>query len=539
MKTIGDLYSSYIWENSENNSLNYFYNYIPRTHLASILKSKSLVNPSYNPDSLVKLKDILFSYHKNLGLLTPKVEKNIENLDKGVVLAGQQATIFGGAGLIANKIAATINLSEISVQKGHTLVPVFLVNTHDVIQPEITTIHFPNVQSASSKAISLSNGVEGVSSHFILLDDYNWLDDNLAKIENIFNEFRSTLPREKQPLYLERVDHILTFLRETYRSSSSFGEWISLIYGIQANIINDWGLVLFPTSHPEIRRLLVQGYYPILQNRDEYIHEFNRATDKIVDLGLNPTTRKKKPDYSPFFYECSNGHRISLHCKREGDTLTFYNICPVDDEEIFFSTSISDMDLSSVATRLSARLDTNQATFQSIMPVYLRVSGPGEINYNGQVIPAIRKIGLQFPILVKYTRMLYNANWIEDLSKKLEIKEYSLFTKDFFRLLGSVAKARKKNEPELLFEASSQLRAYILAKLELMQSVSAEPTALISIYKAWQWGIYEKNKKWQEVSYPWFFMASITGLRDYLASYRRQYSLNSPVGGIGFINSII
>jgi len=48
---------------------------------------------------------------------------------------------------------------------------------------------------------------------------------------------------------------------------------------------------------------------------------------------------------------------------------------------------------------------------------------------------------------------------------------------------------------------------------------------------------YDEFHKWQEVSWPWFIMASITGLGDYLASYRRYYSEDSPIGGIGYINA--
>ncbi|MHA1115617.1 MAG: bacillithiol biosynthesis protein BshC [Candidatus Heimdallarchaeaceae archaeon] len=537
MNTAGDLYSSYIWENIKHPYLEYFYNFVPKTFHEALEKVSKLPEVYIETNTVESLKKILLSYHEKLGLLTDRVRSNIHNINNGVVLAGQQATIFGGVSLIGNKIAATVTLSELSKEYGRKLSPVFLVNTHDVVQPEITTIHMPNAQTSFTKPISLISIQENIASFAISMRNFDWLDENLKVIKNIFLEFRSLLPKEKQNLFLERVEHILTFMRETYRSSFSFGDWAALIYGIQANIINDWGLVLFPTSHPEIRELLVKGYKPILKRRDEYIEEFNKASNKLFSLGLRPTTPKKEKDYSPFFYECENGHRVVLSCKEEEDSLIFSGKCKIDGQEISFDIDKEKINLEPYARNLAARLDTNQATFQSVMPVYLRVSGPGEINYNAQIIPAVRKVGVQFPVLLKYTRMVYNSNWIEEMSNSPELKEYSLITPELFKLLGQISKAKKKNEKDKLFENAKSLRAFILEKLEKIKQVDDSPTSKVSLLKSWQWGIYTRKKTWQEVSYPWFCLASITGLSDYLRAYKRQYSKYSPVGGIQFLNT--
>ena len=66
---------------------------------------------------------------------------------------------------------------------------------------------------------------------------------------------------------------------------------------------------------------------------------------------------------------------------------------------------------------------------------------------------------------------------------------------------------------------------------------SDKPNSIIERYKSWQFGMYDEFHKWQEVSWPWFIMASVTGLGDYLASYRRYYSEDTPIGGIGYINA--
>ncbi|GAH84733.1 unnamed protein product, partial [marine sediment metagenome] len=184
---------------------------------------------------------------------------------------------------------------------------------------------------------------------------------------------------------------------------SDLGEWMTLIWGIQTNIINDWGIVFFPTSHPEIRKMTSEGYAPFLRSRSNYIHEFNKATEKIEELGFKPTTAKKKPDYSPFFYECPNdNYRIKLSCREDNEVLYFQGKCPIDNVDYSFSVSKDNIDLSAHIKNLYPRLDTNQALLQTIIPTYIRISGPGEINYNAQVIPAVQKLGFKFPLYVKY-----------------------------------------------------------------------------------------------------------------------------------------
>ncbi|MCK5159705.1 MAG: hypothetical protein KAR08_11135, partial [Candidatus Heimdallarchaeota archaeon] len=75
------------------------------------------------------------------------------------------------------------------------------------------------------------------------------------------------------------------------------------------------------------------------------------------------------------------------------------------------------------------------------------------------------------------------------------------------------------------------------SKISQLKSISKEPTNPIAKYKSWQFGMYDEYHQWQEVSWPWFVMSSISGIEDYLASYYRYYSKEALVGGIGYINT--
>lgn len=538
MKTIQELYEAYIYENKDFEDREYFYGFIPKTYREAVEYAISNFDMKVNQKKIETLKKFLIDFHNDLGLLTPKVKENINSLDQGVVIAGQQTTIFGGSGIIANKIATTVHMSELSEELGKKLVPVFWVNSHDGIQPEITNIHLPVKQSGESKTISLPTKHDGVAIHTLSTQDFDWLERNLSIIKNNFLEFRSFVAKENRRLFLEQIEHIVTFLRETYRGTLKMSDWITLIWGIQSNIFNDYGVVFVPSSHPKIRELVFDAYLPMLKRRKQYIEEFNRATEKIEKMGLKPTTAKKAETYAPFFLECPNDHyRITLEARETEEGIVLEGTCPIDKYQESLQLDLTPESLRKYAHRLSPRLDTNQEAIQSIIPAYIRVSGPGEINYNAQVIPAARAIGIKLPLYVKYTRLLHNNPWIEAISKNKKIGEHSLFDEEFFKIIGGCSRAKRKNIKEEIVSYSVKLRDTILKKMEELKQIKTPASSPISIYKSWQFGMYDRYHNWQEVSWPWFIQASVTGLTNYLRVYRKFYAPESMVGGIGYINS--
>ena len=117
MDTVGDFYESHMREGKEFPEGKYFYGHLPRTFSEVLNQINQLPRIEVNSDQLSKLKIILEEYHKKLGLLTPKVQSNINLIQNGVILGGQQTTIFGGSGIIGNKIATIATLSELSREK--------------------------------------------------------------------------------------------------------------------------------------------------------------------------------------------------------------------------------------------------------------------------------------------------------------------------------------------------------------------------------------------------------------------------------------
>ena len=207
MGTLGDLYEKFTRNASDLPDINYFYGNVPKTIDDAISLAKESSEIKIDSNKIVELKRILKNYHKDLGLLTEKVSRNIDLIHQGIVLGGQQATIFGGSGIIGNKIATVTAISDISKEKGHYLVPMFLVNTHDSIQPEISTIHLPNNQSSISKSIFLPDAIDGLVSSQILANQYEWMEESLSIIKNIFNEFRTSIEKDFHKIFSNNFDN--------------------------------------------------------------------------------------------------------------------------------------------------------------------------------------------------------------------------------------------------------------------------------------------------------------------------------------------
>ena len=105
------------------------------------------------------------------------------------------------------------------------------------------------------------------------------------------------------------------------------------------------------------------------------------------------------------------------------------------------------------------------------------------------------------------------------------------------KTLGVIGKAKRKNDFLTLQSSSNELRKLILHKLERLKTVHESSINVVEKYKSWQFGVYDERHNWQEVSWPWFIMASVTGLRSYLGTYKKYYSGDMPIGGIGYLNT--
>ena len=83
MGTLGDLYEKFTRNVSDLPDINYFYGNVPKTIAEAISLAKESSEIKIDSNKIEDLKRILKNYHKDLGLLTEKVSRNIDLIHQG------------------------------------------------------------------------------------------------------------------------------------------------------------------------------------------------------------------------------------------------------------------------------------------------------------------------------------------------------------------------------------------------------------------------------------------------------------------------
>ncbi|MHA1911634.1 MAG: bacillithiol biosynthesis protein BshC [Candidatus Kariarchaeaceae archaeon] len=518
-----------------------FWVHLPRT----LQQAVDSLPPSFpnrlSSEAVEELQLFLHQFHKRLGILTPKVEQNLDFLSNGSIVTGQQPVILGGPCLIANKIACLSSLTDIAHSSGKDLAPILFIGGYDSIQNELTNVYFPNPLTDKPVLLSANDSLngpfpEGVAAHRVGLPSSEWIEKVSSQLIKNFNSFKPHLSASAKKIMKERLDQLLFLLNSSFFSTSSLRDFHAKIWGSLSNLISDLGIILFPASAPEVRRLSAPDYLPLLDNQQTYVRSFGQTTQKLIDLGYQPTLRTRGDKYSPFFYECpTDGFRIALDFTLENGEYRFEGTCDKCKRDYIFLTSDPLSFLSDHAPHLSARVDSAMFIYQRLLGAHLRVSGPGEINYYSQVIPALKSANLEIPTVVRYTRAYYNTPWIEKFGKILQEKgKKALPSKEFFGLLSTRAKALRSGNLDQIVLTNSAFENYLL---ETYQSLSSDKDKQAKMYRAWQFGGF-MGRFGQETVWSWVDMALQTGLSDYLPAYKRIYSPESTFSGMAYINSL-
>jgi len=526
------LYNSDQYEITE-----FFWGGVPKTIGEALTASEAKELPSIDERIIEELRKTLIRYHSKMGILTEKVEENLSRLEDGVILTGQQPATAGGKGLVGNKIATTCKLVQLSgdiVKKPY--VPVFYVADYDGIQPEITHTHFPNPSSSTNLPISLAaDDLAGRAASILRLPGSGWLKTIIEELNNLYTEFFADTNPQVRRLLNTRLECLLALVSTTYLSSPTLTDWFVKIWGTITNIHNDFGVIYLPMSEPEVRDIVIQGrgYEKLLQVQKSFVEHFNLASDKLRHLGYKTGVGDRPKDYVPFFYECDHdSYRVTLSLGSE----TIRGTCPVCGTSYSFPIDARNPNLADICRRISPRVDSSHILVQHLLPIKIRVSGPGEISYFAQVYPAATASGIKLPVFLKYTRMFYNAPWLEDLGKAIAERNLpSLHSRDFFKTLSGWVKAKRKNDTKLLGHEARRLTDLIDSVYASLQTIEDKD---VERYLSWQFGVFGTGTFGQEVSWNWLDLAVNTGIEDYLQTYMRYYEKDTPVAGYFFLNTL-
>ena len=573
-KPVHTIYRGYVERGENRNAAERLWGRIPANMMEAYDALKD-IRKKYRaaPEDTEDLKRAMKRQLRGLGILTSRVEENIDRLDHGVVEAGHQPICLGGPSLILNKIAYARSLCDLG-RDG--FVPLFYIADYDGVQPELLNIRVPS-PSLRGLLISYPAGREYENSpiHTLPNPPEGWLRKTVDKIEGNYRELlKGSGPRVKERL-LQNLAHALTVLKNAFYSTENVSDWSAKTLGSLLNIEGDLGVPLISPSSPEVRHHFQRGYEQIIAepNRSGFIEASNKAADLIEEAGYRPQIGRREDDYVPFFLECQtlgcNRRRVEPKYFRErgSSTAAVTGRCLKCGEVYEFSFNATNPDMSDLIDWISPRVDSRQIIVDSVIPVLAHVGGPGETSYYAEVIPGVKPLDVPFPIYLRYTRTFYNTPWNKGYAEALKEKGcVTLIREELFEALGLWVDARNDEDGEKLAVAHLGIRGaiedtynWLLDRLQALKSdVDAIKKRLndtedrapliqemrrkqrlsreIEKYLSCAFGRFSPERFGQEVSWAWFDLAIVSGLDDLFGVYTRQYNRHAPNSSMYFVN---
>jgi uncharacterized protein YllA (UPF0747 family) len=404
-------------------------------HIAHTMGEAAELLPKYRAeygdttDELETLKGIMKTNMRKLGILTGKTRDIIDIMHKGVVEAGQQPNFMGGPGLVLNKISYAVSLSGLSDE----FVPLYYVADYDGVQPELINMRLP---SPSSKGLQLNYPVQpnenNLAIYKVKLPREDWFLKTMEKIDSNYRGILKELPNEKREMVQKNLDHVYSVIRNAYYSTNNVSSFSTKIIGSLVNLEGDIGLPIYWFSMPETRPLFQNGFELLLREptRSKFLAASNEAMEKVDASGHKPGIGIRDDTYVPFFLECMNPKcrriRIELKYSRAlgSSTTDLTGKCAICEEEYSFSVNAENPDVSEIIDWITPRVDSRQVITDSVFPIVGHIGGPGETSYYAEVIPAVKKVGLPFPLFLRYSRAFYNTPWNEAQSSYIKEAGY-------------------------------------------------------------------------------------------------------------------
>jgi uncharacterized protein YllA (UPF0747 family) len=295
------------------------------------------------------------------------------------------------------------------------------------------------------------------------------------------------------------------------------------------------------------------------------------AVETIMSLGYKPQIGARQKNYIPFYLECPECKKARVELRYSPvsvQTSKMEGTCPKCKTAHEYSYNPSNPDLSDLVTQLTPRVDSRQIIVDSVIPILAHIVGPSETSYFAEVIPAARALKLPFPIVMRYSRLFYNAPWIEQASKDLAKKDIAATTSEaLFHALSKWVTAKKASDAQAVTLAHKEIQLALVSSnrslqerlnkiesktRELKESIrtqedkapiikmineNQQKSRQITLYLSWAYGRFNPDKYGQEVNWNWLDLATVTGVDDIMGVYERMYYDDTPNAAMFYVNT--
>jgi bacillithiol synthase len=424
-------------------------------HISSALSHAA---PSHAALSNTALSSALSAYHQDLGLLTPKLKKQLERLNHPrakVVVAGQQAGLLGGPAFAIHKAADAILLAlELDTLEAPIL-PIFWIASqdHDALEVASTTLmdrqersfhlHLPLPTGRPIGRIPLQRA---------------WVEGILAQLQDF------DAPRDFKAQVLHRIEQAA---QNVSGHVLSYADWFARLV---SQLLGEYGLLILDPMHPAVAPLFANSLRAELENPLAGPNRIEAAAQTLLERGYTPQLRRPK-GATNLFVEGDDGQRRLLrfdgkffHAERRYTRLELEGLLERD------------------PSRITPAAGLRPVVQDSALPTAALVLGPGEIGYLAQLLGVYQLHQLSQPLI--WPRL--SITWLEPPAARI-LKKYQLSAARF------QADPRGSLE-RVLLERSGQADLYRshLAQLDatfqnlLAQTPHLDPTLQGALLKAKQ-----------------------------------------------------
>ena len=237
-------------------------------------------------------------------------------------------------------------------------------------------------------------------------------------------------------LFYERFLSWYDLVHDSSVSTDDFSTWSQTIWSKLFNLRADMRIFLTPSSNLQLRKLISPAFEFLLieKNRQKYIDTLNVVYESLLKEKIPPGLPVREADYTPFFLECLSCQvksRVEMKIPKPG---VLEGQCPNCKEHYSYSYNPKHPDLSEIELSITPRSDSRAMVNNISFPLLIHIGGSGETQYYSAVIPAMKRLGVDPPIVVRSNRVYYNTPWgnksaIANNSNILNEEMYTIFNK--------------------------------------------------------------------------------------------------------------
>jgi hypothetical protein len=528
-----------------------FWGDIPSTYLElrkkTEIRRKNLKLDQFQ-DNLEELRRIALEHNRKLGTLTSSVKESLENLESGMIDVGHQPLIFGGSSFLMNKVSQTEWIGRFL-----GLSTLFFIGDHDSIQNELTVTRFPQANSSSGLLITLPSGdlPDNTPMHCVPIPSEKWRMDSKVKIQEnlrLLMKYAKIVPHNRI-LMLERFESWFDVINDSALSTGDFSFWSQKIWSTLLVVRNNLHIFLTPSSNEKYRKLVRPAFEFLIteENRSKYIDSLNSIYEKVIRLNLSPGLPLRERDYVPFFLEClkcTTKTRVELKISQVG---SLEGQCSACNERYSFSYNSNKPDLTEIETSITPRSDSRAMVNNITFPILVHVGGGGETQYYSAVIPTMKRLNIEPPILIRANRSYYSTPWGEKSasdSGNFGLRERIL---EIFR---SYNEGENTSEKQMALEAmrvhletnfsdNSEFLDKLHRELREKQSDKNLRRKIrnLELMLSHNYGRFTQGKNVQEVSWNWLDLIILTGIQNLSNTFQRQINEKAYPGFTWYINT--